>query len=148
MFTYILLTFGVAQDPCFQDKVSLKETPNISNLRTNLTPWANRTGRGITHLVPTIQRPLPPLEEISFTDTRGGHVMRAVTSCVHVYLEVIHHFPVFDNLWTAWMGKTHTLLQVMTFYWRLPQWWVCHFLIKFISVFDERLWVLSVFVMC
>lgn len=43
MFTYILLIFGVAQDPCFQDKVSLEGRSNIVNLVTDSTPLANRT---------------------------------------------------------------------------------------------------------
>lgn len=49
-----------------------------------------------SHLVPSFQRPLPPLEEISLTDTRWGQVSRTVTSCVTLYLQVLNHLPVFD----------------------------------------------------
>lgn len=53
---------------------------------------------GISHLVPSFQGPLPPLEEVSFTDPGSGHVMRALSSGVHLRLQVVDHFPVFDKL--------------------------------------------------
>lgn len=53
---------------------------------------------GISHLVPSFQWPLPPLEEVSLTDSRSGHVMRALSTGVHLRLQVVNHFPVFDKL--------------------------------------------------
>lgn len=54
-----------------------------------------------SHLVPSFQRPLPPLEEISLTDTWCGQVTRTVTSRVTLYLQVLNHLPVFDHLYAA-----------------------------------------------
>lgn len=54
-----------------------------------------------SHLVPSFQRPLPPLEEISLTDTRCGQVSRTVTSRVTLYLQVLDNLPVFDHLYAA-----------------------------------------------
>lgn len=53
---------------------------------------------GISHLVPSFQWPLPPLEEVSFADSRSGHVIRALSTRVRLRLQVVNHFPVFDQL--------------------------------------------------
>lgn len=50
-------------------------------------------GWGGPHLAPSFQWPLPPLEEVSLTDSRSGHV-RAFP-CGDLCLQVVHHFPVF-----------------------------------------------------
>ena len=107
-FTYILLIFGVAQDPGFQDKVSLGKKSSFKIKRLYRKGQRLRTGRGrMSHLVPTFQRPLPPLEQISFTDPRGRRVLRVLASCVSFSMKVVNHFPVFDYLRT---GETHKVI--------------------------------------
>lgn len=91
-----MLTLGVAQDPSFQDKVSLKkgkQCPELVSQRNAVGEW--EVGGG-PHLVPSFQWPLPPLEEVSLTDSRSTHVPRTLPSGLDLCLQVVDHFPVFD----------------------------------------------------
>jgi len=63
------------------------------------------------HLVPAFERPLPPLQQVSLADTRGRRVRGAVTSCLRLHREFVHHLPVLDVLRTR--GEN-------TFYERTP----------------------------
>ena len=54
----------------------------------------------IPHLVPAFQWPLPPLQHVALTDARKCHVLRFVTSCLHLHGQLVHHLPVLDVLLT------------------------------------------------